>query len=644
MAKKRRPGPAKRMLNLVFRSNREIASKADIREVYFGLRIRFLGLLTLVMAVIIAILTLIMYLNQQRLIEEANAARARSLTAILGGPAGFYLDKDVTTSPDELKVKYQTIDRESRNFMSYNDDIVKILLTNERGWVRYSTMASDYRMRRLSPYIRGSIALKDEELHHFDFTLDKKNPKTKKTAPNRYRAITFPIVLHRGDLVSLLKDFNRFYDEYHRAGRARKGQIARYLYGRYRETLGDDFDPAKTAKTAKKTKEPPAGSVERATDVDFMFLRLFGRAMAARSRPIPRGERWKWNEAWLVAQKRQMEMAKGDDNLSRAKEIDELITNRIKELAERVDAARRLGVLAVVFDIDAVNRTSAARIRQAVQVALAMMALSIVLFFIVLNFMIKNLKKLERWAISVSGGNLDDKIHITSNDEIGRLGDISNRMIDEIKVKFHLEKFVSKSTKSMIQGAKTTGEPDLGMTGRRNLAFIFSDVRGFTSFSERHDPSTVVEVLNLYLELQSNIVKGNRGDIDDYVGDQIMAHFSGEKRADRAIDTAVKIMREIARMNAQREKEGLPVFQMGIGVHGGEVVTGNIGSSFRMDFACVGDAVNLTSRLCSSAKPGEILASKELFDQATKRFPHEKSPPIEVKGKEKKIPIVRIIY
>jgi len=83
---------------------------------------------------------------------------------------------------------------------------------------------------------------------------------------------------------------------------------------------------------------------------------------------------------------------------------------------------------------------------------------------------------------------------------------------------------------------------------------------------------------------------------------------------------------------------------VGIGAHGGDVVVGNIGSRFRMDFACVGDAVNLTSRLCSAAGPGEIFVSRDLFEQAKRKYDSIDRPPLEVKGKEKKVKIVMINY
>lgn len=640
MAASKKQPLVRRLLHLLFPQNREIRELDNVREVYFGLRSRFLGLLTLVMAVVITVLALIMYFNNRRLVEEEKNAKARSLTHILSGPAEFYLDKNIKTTPGELQTKYQIIQRESQNFLTYNDDIVKILLTDEYGRTRYSTSPWDYRRRQAPPYIREGLRRKEEKLLSHDYTETVRDAKNKKRREVNYRAITYPIVLQKGDTVAILKDFSRFYQEYRGAARWRKNQIYLHLWNRYRETLGRDFDPA----AAKKEKgERPA--VAKLYDVDFLFHALFNHCMSFRSRQVLPRERWLWSDRWLYALKEEKLRAYRDDATSKAKEIDDLIASRLTGLSERVEESRRLGVLAIVFNLDVFRKVSAENVRLIVKIALVMIAVSCIAVLIVLNYSIRNLKKLERWAIDVSKGNLDEKIEIASNDEIGRLGDITNYMIDEIKVKYHLEKFVSQSAKSMIAGRKSdNGGPGLGVTGRKDLAFIFSDVRGFTSFSEKNDPGMVIEVLNFYLELQSNIVKGNKGDIDDFVGDQIMAHFSGETRADRAIDTAIKIMRSVARANAERSRSGLPVFEVGIGAHGGDVVVGNIGSRFRMDFACVGDAVNLTSRLCSAAGPGEIFVSRDLFEQAKKKYDSIDRPPIEVKGKEKKVRIVMINY
>ncbi len=314
-----------------------------------------------------------------------------------------------------------------------------------------------------------------------------------------------------------------------------------------------------------------------------------------------------------------------------------------KQSLQKLKERDRLGAIAVIFNIDKVKAELDNTVNRVLMLALIMIIICLISFRFILNFMIRNLKKLEKWAGSVSSGNLDTKIVINTNDEIGRLGDIFNNMIDQIAVKYHLEKFLSSSAISMIKKkSDSAAELQLGGTERRNLVFLFSDVRGFTSFSEKNDPSIVMEVLSHYLDLQSNIIIPNKGDIDSYIGDEIMAHFRGENNVERAIDSAIGIMKAISKENAARLKENLPIFEVGIGIHGGDVVVGNIGTKTRMVFTCIGDAVNLSARLCSNAGAEKYLFRKVFMINAKKKYNGIKSAPISVKGKDKPINIVKI--
>lgn len=639
----------KRILHFFFKKNKLVSEMGgNIREVWFGLRARVFALLMLVIIVIIAALTITIYLNNRKLVEEEKNAKAVALTRILAGPAEFYLDKDIETSKEEIATKYEIIERESKNFISYNDDIVKIVLTNEFGRVKFSTLKQDYYRRDIPPYIKQGLLQEKEKLLSYDYTNEAWDKAKRKKKIARYRAITYPLFLRDGDIISILNDFERLFDEYHTAGLKRKAQIYLYLTNKYREILDVDDEPAKKKKTAaappQKNRAIPA-QVTRENDADFIFLSLLHHCMKLRNRVIPAKEAWMWKERWLFDLKEKKNAAYIEDASAKAKEIDDAIIANFKTLYGRADACRKLGALGIVFNVDIIKQSSQRNIRQVVSIALAITLMSGFVIFFVLNHNVKNLKKLEDWALSVSKGNLDEKIDIAANDEIGRLGDITNYMIGEIKKKYHLEKYVSRSTRSMIEkhSSSSGGSIDLGVTGRKNFAFIFSDIRGFTSFSEREKPETVVEILNFYLELQSRIIRKALGDIDDYVGDQIMAHFSGDTKADRAVSVAIEIMTEVVKANRARTAKNLPVFEIGIGVHSGDVVVGNIGSSSRMDFTSVGDTVNLTSRLCSSALAGEIIVSRHLFSQVKNRYRHQVCPAIEVKGKEKKIEIVKLI-
>ncbi len=88
--------------------------------------------------------------------------------------------------------------------------------------------------------------------------------------------------------------------------------------------------------------------------------------------------------------------------------------------------------------------------------------------------------------------------------------------------------------------------------------------------------------------------------------------MAGTKKADTAITVAIGIMKEIDLLNKERKSMNLPIFEIGIGIHVGDVVIGKIGAEFRMDLACIGDVVNTTSRLCQNAQAGEIIVSKSI--------------------------------
>ncbi|MDY6968676.1 MAG: adenylate/guanylate cyclase domain-containing protein, partial [Spirochaetota bacterium] len=475
-----------------------------------------------------------------------------------------------------------------------------------------------------------------EKLLLYDFSNEIKDKRTKEIIRKEYRAITYPIFLQKGNVVRLLKDFKQYYQKYHDSDITTRERIYRILWKRYKDTLGSEFDPG----LHKKERSLPL-TIVKASDIEFLFLKLFANIMIYRDKRIEKKERWLWRDKWLFIQKKRKIEAYLNDMPDKAKGINDLIIKRMNSLSDQIERIRRLGALAIIFNVDKIKTELDQNINEIMLIALIMFVACSISFLFVLNFMMQNIKKLEGWAMAVSSGDLDTRIIIAANDEIGRLGDVFNNMLDELKVKFHLEKFVSQSTKSMIGKSKDLIDP--GRTDRKSLAFLFSDVRGFTSFSEKNDPETVIEVLNFYLDLQAKIIVSNNGDIDDYTGDEIMAHFSGDKRQDLAVETAIEIMKAIKKANTDRMKKDLPIFEVGIGVHGGDVVVGNIGSSFRMDFACVGDAVNLSARLCSVAGPGEILISKELYSKIKKKIKVEKIPPISVKGKLKEIHVVKII-
>ena len=169
-------------------------------------------------------------------------------------------------------------------------------------------------------------------------------------------------------------------------------------------------------------------------------------------------------------------------------------------------------------------------------------------------------------------------------------------------------KYVGEHTIDMIQAS--AGESvSLGGT-RRELALLFSDIRGFTSFSENRTPEEVISMLNRYLGFQAEIVPDYQGSIDKFVGDEMVALFTGDEALERAIACAVEIQR---RIRQEHETDPAPI-DVGIGVNYGPVILGNMGAENRLDYTVIGADVNLCARLCSAAKGGQILIRRDLLD------------------------------
>ncbi|SVE11116.1 uncharacterized protein METZ01_LOCUS463970, partial [marine metagenome] len=237
----------------------------------------------------------------------------------------------------------------------------------------------------------------------------------------------------------------------------------------------------------------------------------------------------------------------------------------------------------------------------------------------------------------IGDGDLSVQAKVKSQDEIGVLAQRINKMIKGLQERLHLTKFVSDEALTAVEKADIKG---LVLGGeRKDATVLFSDIRGFTSMSEKMEPEDVVNLLNTYFDKQTEIVQKFRGDIDKFVGDELMAVFKGETMANQAVDCAVKIQTEVQMLNQKLGKN----IQIGIGINSGAMVMGAMGSKDRMDFTVIGDNVNLGARLCGAAKAGEVIISenteKLLGDT---NFKLKKLDPIHVKGKEKPIQIYRI--
>lgn len=176
---------------------------------------------------------------------------------------------------------------------------------------------------------------------------------------------------------------------------------------------------------------------------------------------------------------------------------------------------------------------------------------------------------------------------------------------------------------------KQGGEP-------RVTTMLFTDIRGFTSRSETMRAEDIVLMLNDYFERMVEIVFRFEGTLDKFVGDEIMALFgapvSGRDDHERAVRCALAMLEELRSFNRDRERLGLPSFEIGVGINTGEVVAGYIGSSKAMQYTVIGAPVNLAARLCSAAKGMQILLSENTWGLVHDVFEVEELEPISPKG------------
>jgi adenylate cyclase len=153
----------------------------------------------------------------------------------------------------------------------------------------------------------------------------------------------------------------------------------------------------------------------------------------------------------------------------------------------------------------------------------------------------------------------------------------------------------------------------------RVVTILFCDIRGFTSISERMGAQSLVKLLNEFFTAMVTILMEEDAVVDKYIGDAIMAVFGApiSKPDDplRAVRAAVRMRDALTSLNADLATRGIPEMRMGIGIHTGEVVAGNIGSNARMEYTVIGDAVNLASRLESATKDldASILVSEDTY-------------------------------
>jgi adenylate cyclase len=248
----------------------------------------------------------------------------------------------------------------------------------------------------------------------------------------------------------------------------------------------------------------------------------------------------------------------------------------------------------------------------------------------------------------VSDGQLEHYVPVVTGDEFGLIASHTNQMIDGLREKDRIKQLFGKVVSPEIaRRFLDQGEEHIKLGGtRQNLVFLFSDVRNFTTMTEENDPEVLVHRLNEYFTEMVSVILSQKGLIDKFIGDGIMAVFGLEDSNDavnQSVRAAVDMQRAVDRLNQQ---PGLPI-QIGIGIHSGDVIAGLMGSLDRLEFTFIGDAVNIASRLEGLTKNlgASILVSPSIYDRLshdTTDLPWESFGEHPLNGKREAFPIFGI--
>lgn len=271
-------------------------------------------------------------------------------------------------------------------------------------------------------------------------------------------------------------------------------------------------------------------------------------------------------------------------------------------------------------------------------------AMSMVLSF----YFSRPIQRLVGAVEEIGKGNFAYRVSLFRNDELGDLGKAINRMAEDLRLKERIQTSFGRYVTPEIVERILASPDDEWMKGiRLEATIVFVDIRGFTTMAERSDPDAVVDLLNSYFTLVTDIIIQYGGYLDKFVGDAVMGVFGAlmpdPNHAQTAVQAALEVRHHLPKLN-QMLPATADHIQVGVGINTGEVVAGNLGSSKRMEYTVIGDNVNVASRLTDLAGPDEILISEQTYVKVahSSEFTFRSRGAMEVKGRKEPVKIYEV--
>ena len=271
---------------------------------------------------------------------------------------------------------------------------------------------------------------------------------------------------------------------------------------------------------------------------------------------------------------------------------------------------------------------------------------------------IRPVRRIDQALAHIAVGDFTQRVYVPNRDEFGALSVNLNKTTEQLgnlytELQGLNENLQTRVDEQVMELERTTrmqrylspqlaesilsGETDVELISQRqNLTILFSDIRGFTSMSERMEPEELVDLLNQYLTEMTEIVFKNGGTLDKYIGDAIMVFFGNpipyEDHAERAVRTALEMRARLAELQPRWVAGDAALLNIGVGITTGYVTVGNIGSPARLEYTVLGNQVNLASRLADSAQGGQILINERTLVAVRELVDSQEIEQLQLKG------------
>lgn len=249
--------------------------------------------------------------------------------------------------------------------------------------------------------------------------------------------------------------------------------------------------------------------------------------------------------------------------------------------------------------------------------------ISVLVILVLIRFVsgrtVRTIRQISTSAGNVAAGDYGHPLPVKTADEMGQLIHSFNMMVEGLRQRDFIENTFGRYMDQEI-AKELLSQPEAIRLGgqKRKVAILMSDIRNFTPLSESLNPEGTIRVINHYFSHMIEAIRKNRGIIVDFFGDSVLAFFDPlqnpiEPATRRAVQCGLDMQESMKKFNREMKTEGLPEFQMGIGINVGDVVVGNIGSEVRAKYGIVGPAVNITNRIQAESKGGQILVSESVY-------------------------------